>query len=274
MYIVSLSCWEGYVDADTFANMHPGGKRECVCYHEMPTLPSSLSPFTCLAYMGFPIWGYPPPTPPWDLWPRSVDLAPLETPCSLCCWLLMLLDLWWSHLPRNQLVCVSWGVKVEWSWWWWPTSLLSGCGWGEKSTCSSAGKSEQEWLHICAYTSLTYKWIHTKSQIHIPSTVPSSFRVNELWGSKGWPVRHGSSGDAQSLVSVMTSDMASQGQFLETLSLYFPLHQFNRCFAMNIMILSEWTHLESYMWNYCIYYSKNAKSAYSPCQMWQSGVIG
>ena len=142
-----------------------------------------------------------------------VDLSslPSETPCSLCCWLLMLLDLWWSHLPWNQLVCVSWGVKVEWSWWWWPTSLLSGCGWGEKSTCSSAGKSEQEWLHICAYTSLTHKLIHTKSQIHIPSTVPSSFRVNELWGSKGWPVRHNTSGDAQSLVSVMTSDMASHG---------------------------------------------------------------
>ena len=46
-------------------------------YHEMLTLLTSLSPFVCLAYMGFLIWGYPPPTPPWDLWPQSVDLTPL-----------------------------------------------------------------------------------------------------------------------------------------------------------------------------------------------------
>ena len=36
---------------------------------------------------------------------------------------------------------------------------------------------------------------------------------------------------------------------------------------MSIMILSEWIHWESFLWNCCIYYSKNAKSACSPCQM-------
>ena len=37
------------------------------------------------------------------------------------------------------------------------------------------------------------------------------------------------------------------GQFLETLSLYSPHHQFNRCFVMNTMILSEWIHWEGFL---------------------------
>ena len=55
---------------------------------------------------------------------------------------------------------------------------------------------------------------------------------------------------------------------------FLRLHHFNRCFAMNIMILSEWVHWESFPWNCCIYYSKNVKSSCTPCQMWQSGEIG
>jgi hypothetical protein len=55
---------------------------------EMPTLPSHLAsvlPFPCLAYVGILFGGYPLPTPPWELWPRSVDLTPLARPHPLWC---------------------------------------------------------------------------------------------------------------------------------------------------------------------------------------------
>ena len=32
------------------------------------------------AYVAIPIWGYPLPTHPWELCPRSVDLTPLDFP--------------------------------------------------------------------------------------------------------------------------------------------------------------------------------------------------
>ena len=76
------------------------------------------------------------------------------------------------------------------------------------------------------------------------------------------------SGVAQSSVSVTTSDRQCDSvtwQFLETLGLCFPHHQFKWFFVMNIMKLSEWIHWESFLCNNCI---KNAKSVCSPYQKW------